>query len=194
MKIRHRRPPNQDQSSSRYQSRSQSRSGPFLLLLEEGEQRYVGDFDDFEADAGNVADGVAGSTESRHQNLVVLLDVVQATVLGDKGGDLLSVFDELNSDALPDGRVGLLSLHADLLQNDPFHVRSTAERIRFQGGSRVSLLVILVSPSLDASMSPDFAGGFQSTRFSHFYFLIFFNFLLIFFLYKNFKQIETTQL
>merc|ERR1711970_1379901 len=162
------------------------RSGPFLLLLEEGQERDVGYFDDFKSDAGNVADGVAGSTESRHQNLVVLLDVVEATVLGDEGGNLLSVFDELDSYALPDGRVGLLSLHADLLQNDPFHVRSTAEWIRFQGGSRVSLLVILVGPSLNATMSPDFAGGFQSTRFPHF--------LKIFFLYTRFKQIETTQL
>ena len=58
------------------------RSGPLLLLLEEGQERDVGDFDDLESDAWNVTDGVTGSTESRHQHFVVLLDVVQTTVLG----------------------------------------------------------------------------------------------------------------
>src|SRR5688572_3666170 len=74
--------------------------------------------DHLEADAGNVTDGVSLSTESRHQDLVVLLDVVEAAVTRHEGGDLLSVLDQLDTDALANGRVGLFRLDADFLQDD----------------------------------------------------------------------------
>ena len=42
---------------------------------------------------------------------------------GYERGDLLAVFDELDTHALADGRVGLLGLNADLLKDDSLRVR-----------------------------------------------------------------------
>lgn len=63
-----------------------------------------------ESDSGNISDGVTLATETSDQHLVVLLDVVERTVTGHESGDLLAVLDQLHTDALADGRVGLLSL------------------------------------------------------------------------------------
>ena len=58
------------------------------------------------------------TSEAADQHLIVLLDKVQATVIGDEGGDLLAVLDQLHTNALPDSRVGLLGLNADLLEDN----------------------------------------------------------------------------
>lgn len=86
---------------------------------------------------------MSGATETGNQDFVVLINEVQATVVGDEGGDLLAVLDQLNTDTLADGRVGLLGLNAELLQDDALDVRGPTEGISIKAISEVSLLVIL---------------------------------------------------
>jgi hypothetical protein len=110
-----------------------------LLLLPQGAETDTRDLDDLETHTGNITLGLALATETGEQDLVVLVDEVQATVVGDCGlcscgrsavvcgrltesGDLLAVLDELDTDTLPDGGVGLLGLDADLLQDDALGV------------------------------------------------------------------------
>jgi len=96
---------------------------PLLLAEEKGIEGHVGHLDNLEPDAGNITDGVAFTSETSDQDLVVLLHEVQAAVLGDEGRDLLAVLDELNTHALPDGRVGLFGLNTDLLIRSNINIR-----------------------------------------------------------------------
>lgn len=49
-------------------------------------------------------------TEFESKTTNVLINEIQATVSWHEAGDLLSVFDQLNTDTLSDGRVGLFGL------------------------------------------------------------------------------------
>ena len=93
-------------------------AGPLLLSPEESVEGDVGDLADLEPDSGDISHGVALTSESRDQNLVVLLNEVQTTVIGDESCDLLSVLNELDSDTLTNSRVRLLSLNTNLLENN----------------------------------------------------------------------------
>merc|ERR1719356_201213 len=141
-----------------------SRARLLLLLAVQGAQAATGHLHDLEADARDVADGVAAAAEAGDEDLVVLVDEVQAAVPGHEGRDLLAVLDQLHAAALPDGGVRLLCLNADLLHDDALGVRGASERIALVLGPQVGLLVVLVSPELrpapvdELARAPDPAG------------------------------------
>ena len=58
-----------------------------LLLLPEGEETDARDLDDLEADTGNITLGLARATETGDEDLVVLINKVEATVvlIGQRG-------------------------------------------------------------------------------------------------------------
>jgi len=67
------------------------RAGLLLLLLPEGGETDTGDLDDLETDTGNITLGLTLATETGEQDLVVLIDEVQATVIGDCSEMLVSL-------------------------------------------------------------------------------------------------------
>ena len=83
---------------------------------------------DLKSDSGNITNSVTLTSETADQHLIVLLDKVQATVIGDEGGDLLAVLDQLHTNALPDSGVGLLGLNADLLEDNSLWKRFVIQK------------------------------------------------------------------
>lgn len=57
------------------------RSWLLLLLLPQSGKTNTGDLDDLEADTWNISLGLALTTETGKQDLVVLVDEVQATIV-----------------------------------------------------------------------------------------------------------------
>jgi hypothetical protein len=58
-----------------------NQSTAYLLLLPESKQTNPGNLDDLEPDTGNITLGLATTTETRDQHLIVLVDEVQATIV-----------------------------------------------------------------------------------------------------------------
>jgi hypothetical protein len=59
------------------------RAGLLLLLAPESGETDTGDLDDLETDTGNITLGLTLTTETGKEDLVVLVDEVQTTVIGD---------------------------------------------------------------------------------------------------------------
>lgn len=62
------------------------RSWLLLLLLPQSGKTNTGDLDDLEADTWNISLGLALATETGKQDLVVLVDEVQATIVWNCSG------------------------------------------------------------------------------------------------------------
>merc|ERR1712136_487824 len=58
------------------------RSWSFLLSFEQSEQRNICNFNHLESDSRNITDSVSLTSETRHQHLVVLFNVIQTTIVG----------------------------------------------------------------------------------------------------------------
>uniref|UniRef100_A0A8C7GRF9 Uncharacterized protein n=2 Tax=Oncorhynchus TaxID=8016 RepID=A0A8C7GRF9_ONCKI len=133
---------------------------------------YISYFDHLEADTRNITNGVPLPTKSCHQHLIKItsyLNEVQTAIIGDESCDLLAIFDELHPDTLPDGRVGLLNYSVVLhfLKHNAFGMRCPSEWVGLQGSAQVSLLILLVMPSLLPAMVTQFPGCTQTPALLH---------------------------
>jgi len=88
-----------------------------LLLLPQRTETHTRDLDDLKTHTRNITLGLALTTETGEEHLVVLVDEVQATVVRHESSDLLAVLDELDTHTLADGGVGLLGFDTDFLKD-----------------------------------------------------------------------------
>ena len=109
---------------------------------------------------------MTGTTEPSHKDLVVFINVVQTTIAGDECGNFLPVLNELDTDTLSDGRVGLLSLNTNLFEDNSLGHGGSSHGIGLVGGDGVGLAVNFIVPTLvtpvDAELSPSSDTGWLS--------------------------------
>lgn len=65
-----------------------------------------------EPDSGNVTNGVALSTKTSDQDFVIFLNIVEATIPRNERGNFLAILDQLNTNALSNSGIRLLSFDA----------------------------------------------------------------------------------
>uniref|UniRef100_A0A672LFF5 Uncharacterized protein n=1 Tax=Sinocyclocheilus grahami TaxID=75366 RepID=A0A672LFF5_SINGR len=121
----------------------------------QSQKRNVGHLHHLETNTGNITHVYSLTCVNP-----VYLNEVQAAVVGDESGDLLAVLDQLDPDALPDGRVGLLGFNTT---HNAFGVRSSTEGVGLQSGAQMGLLVLFIMPFLLAAVVPQFSSSTQST-------------------------------
>uniref|UniRef100_A0A672KJD1 Uncharacterized protein n=1 Tax=Sinocyclocheilus grahami TaxID=75366 RepID=A0A672KJD1_SINGR len=111
----------------------------------QSQKRNVGHLHHLETNTGNITHGVSLTTES-----------FQAAVVGDESCDLLAVLDQLDPDALPDGRVGLLGFNTTINMTNKV-------RVGLQSSAQMGLLVLFIMPFLLAAVVTQFSSSTQST-------------------------------
>ena len=108
----------------------------------------VGNLDEFKTHTWQITDGVTGTTETSNEYLIILITEAHSTILGHVGSNSLVVLLELDSNALTYGRVGLLGLDTDFVDDDSSGVRATSKRL-LPSSDLVSCLVLLIGPSTE---------------------------------------------
>lgn len=83
-----------------------------------------------------------------------------------ESGDLLAVLDQLDTDTLPNGGVGLLGLDTDLLEDDALGVGGATEGRGLESGAQGTLLVTVIGPALLAAVVAQLARGVETSRLS----------------------------
>ena len=100
----------------------------FLLSRPKGEKTASGNLDNLESNTGKISLSMSRSTETSYEDLVIFINERHTTISWDVGSDSLVVFLKLNSDALSDGRIWLLSLDGDFLDDDTGSMGRLTER------------------------------------------------------------------
>ena len=122
----------------------------WLILLSQpkGEKTASSDFNDLESYTGQITLGVSRSTETSNKDLIVLIDEGHTTISWDVGGDSLVVLLKLDSNALSNSGVRLLSLNSNLLDDNTGGVGSINEWF-LPLRSRVSFFVTEIGPPVE---------------------------------------------
>ena len=134
-------------------------SGLFLLFLVQSKERDTSDLDNLETDTRNITNSTTLTTETGNQDFIVFINVVQTTIVGDESSDLLTVLDQLNTDTLTNSRVRLLGFDTNLFKNDTLGVGRTTKGRRTESGSKSSLFVLFISPTLVATVDTKLTGS-----------------------------------
>jgi hypothetical protein len=137
-----------------------------LLTLEESKKRGTSNLDNLEAATWDITNGVTGTTETSNEHLVIFIDEVQTTIIRHEACDLLTVLDELHTASLTNSGVRLFGLNSELLHDNTLSMGCSLERVMLPHGTGVSLLVVLVSPTVLTTMVAELASSADSTRLS----------------------------
>uniref|UniRef100_A0A452RL67 Uncharacterized protein n=1 Tax=Ursus americanus TaxID=9643 RepID=A0A452RL67_URSAM len=124
----------------------------------QSQKRDIGYFDNLKANSRNVTNSMAFATKSN-----TYLNKIQTTIIGYEGCDFFAILDQLDPDALPDGRIWLLVVfHLHFFQHNSFCMGSASKRVGLQGCAQMSFLVLFIMPLLISSVAAELPGSTET--------------------------------